>query len=276
MAAIARKDQLGRWVSLAAPAGRIVSLVPSITETLFALGLEDHIAGVTNYCSLPPGGERTRERCGGIRNPDVRKIAAIKPELVVASADENRKEDIVALEREGMPVYTALPRTVGQAIEMMRDLAALTGTAEACDRLVKPVVAIQRELAALSSDVSPVAIFCAIWKDPYWTLSDDTFASDLLRLCGGRNVFGSRSKRYFPVTLQEVSSARPEMILLPNEPYPFTDADRTEFRRLGNIPAAQTNRIQIVNGRDLFWYGSHMEKGLKTVSALLCEALGEA
>jgi ABC-type Fe3+-hydroxamate transport system substrate-binding protein len=247
-----------------------------MTETLFALGLEDGIAGVTNYCSLPPGRERTRERCGGIRDPDVRKIAAIKPELVVASADENRKEDIAALEREGIPVYTALPKTVSQAIEMMRDLAALTGTAEACDRLTRPVVAIQRRLAALSSDASPVAVFCAIWKAPYWTLSDDTFAGDLLRLCGGRNVFGARSERYFPVTLQEVSSARPEMILLPNEPYPFTDADRAEFRRLGNIPAARTNRIHIVNGRDLFWYGAHMEKGLKTISALLSEGLGEA
>jgi len=141
--------------------------------------------------------------------------------------------------------------------------------------LVKPVVAIQRELAALSSDVSPVAIFCAIWKDPYWTLSDDTFASDLLRLCGGRNVFGAHSERYFPVTLQEVVSARPEMILLPDEPYPFTDADRTEFKRLGNIPAAHTNRIHILNGRDLFWYGAHMEKGLKTIRALLSGRPGE-
>jgi ABC-type Fe3+-hydroxamate transport system substrate-binding protein len=268
-------DDLGFKLELERRPERIVSLVPSWTETLFAFGRERALAGVTRYCIAPPE-TASIAKIGGTKNPDVKAIAEIAPDLVIANAEENRREDIERLRALGIPVFTTYPRKISAAVESILKLGAVLGCEAEASAMARDIV---REVSAIETSVGVWAklrfrVFCLIWKNPWMSFNADTYAHDVLRMLGFSNIFASAGERYPRVTLEEAIELRPDFVLLPDEPYEFGAKDVEELKPL--LPPALSRRIVLINGRDLHWYGAHMVAGLGALSSLLARVRASA
>src|ERR687889_688162 len=178
---------------------RIVSLVPSLTEALFSLGVGSRVVGRTRYCTQPPRAIGRVAKVGGTKKVDAERVLGLEPDLVVAVKEENTREDIEGLKEAGVPVFVGAPETIDTALEMLRELAGRVGAAE---------------------------------------------------------------------DVEEVEALKPEGVLLPDEPYPFSAEDLAEFYAL-DIPAAREDRIHLVDGKLLTWYGPRMASSLTQLAALL-------
>jgi ABC-type Fe3+-hydroxamate transport system substrate-binding protein len=265
---IERTDDLNRTLRLDRPAQRVVCLVPSITETLFLFGAGERVAGITDYCVHPAVCVAGKQRVGGTKNVRVEEIIAIKPDLVIANAEENRRHHIEELEWAGIPVFVTFPRTVDGCLKMMRDVAILTGTESAAEPIVASIQA-ERFLLRSRPSESGCRILCPIWKNPYMSINRDTFIDSVIRESGGNNIFADQAERYPKFTLEEVARLRPDIIILPTEPYRFTVDDFRDFEQLGaEIPAVANRRIHIVEGELLSWYGPRVARALHELSAL--------
>jgi ABC-type Fe3+-hydroxamate transport system substrate-binding protein len=261
-------DASGVAISTERPRRRIVSLIPSTTETLCALGLADALVGVTVYCREPAAVTRTKTRVGGEKDPDLDAIRALSPDLVIANVEENRATDVEALRRSGIPVWVTYPRTVDGAIAMIRELGEVTGAGAAAAAIsgeLEPLVA--RVRAALRSR-PPVPVFYAIWRDPYMTVNADTYVHDVLAVCGAANVFGDAADRYPAVTLDDVAARRPAVILLPDEPFRFREIHKRDFEPHRDVPAVRDGRIVLVDGKPFTWHGPRLAEALRTLPRL--------
>jgi ABC-type Fe3+-hydroxamate transport system substrate-binding protein len=254
------------------PVRRIVSLVPSLTESLFALGLGERVVGVTDWCVHPAAGVAGLPKLGGTKNPDLAAIRALEPDLVIANREENRRRDVEKLEAAGIRVWVTYPRTVAEGAAVLAELAELGASEEARARIVAPVEVAVAE-AERARPARGVPVFCPIWREPWMAVGGDTYAHDLLSLCGGYNVFAAHAERRYPrVTLDEVVAAAPEVVLLPDEPYAFGPADQAELRRLP-LPAARSGRIHLIDGTWVSWYGSRIARAIRELRDLLEEDL---
>lgn len=264
------RDALGRPLALPRPPRRIVSLVPSLTEALFAFGLGERVVGVTHFCVEPREATARLPKVGGTKAVDAARVLALAPELVVASAEENRREDVEPLLAAGLAVYVTLPTTVAGAIAMLRDLAGLTGAGAEAEAIVAEAEAALAALREATPTLSgPVSVFCPIWRDPYMTIGPDTYLHDVIAVCGGRNVFGDRQERYPTVTLEEVARLNPEVILLPSEPYRFRQRHLADFAPFPQVAAVRSGRLHLVDGRLLCWYGPRIAQSLRRLAELL-------
>lgn len=261
-------DATGTDLSLRGPARRLVSLIPSITETLFLLGAGDRVVGVTKWCEEPREGVATKVKVGGEKDPDLQKILGLGPDLVIANIEENLKRDVAALRAAGVPVYVCYPRTVKEGIDLVRTLGALTETGATADGIAAELDAALEGTLAATAGKAAVRVFCPIWRRPYMTINADTYIHDMLRVSGGANVFADRPERYPTISLDDVAAARPEVILLPDEPYRFLPRHVPELEAL-DIPAARTGRIHLVDGKVMCWYGPRIAASLRLVRGLL-------
>ncbi len=261
-------DDLGFKVELKRTPERIVSLVPSWTETLFAIGAGERVAGVTKFC-VAPDEVADKPKIGGTKNPDIRAILSLAPDLVIANAEENRREDIERIRAHDIAVLTTYPRTVPSAVESMLKIGRAIGCESQTDVLA-------REITYAVSDIEAgigvwaklrLRVFCPIWKKPWMAFNADTYAHDVLRMLGYNNVFAAAGERYPMTTLEAALELRPDVVLLPDEPYEFTDRDVEELKMA--LPQPLSRRVLIVNGRDLHWYGAHMRNGLKALAQRL-------
>jgi ABC-type Fe3+-hydroxamate transport system substrate-binding protein len=250
------------------PPRRIVSLVPSLTEALFALGLGGLVVGVTEWCVHPASSVAKLPKVGGTKNPDVAAIAALAPDLVIANQEENRRRDVERLEAAGLRVWVTYPRTVAEGAQLLAELAELGASPDTRRRVVDPVLAAIAE-AERVRPAQGVPVFCPIWRDPWMAVGADTYAHDLLAVCGGRNVFAGRGDRRYPrVALNDVIAEAPEVVLLPDEPYAFGASDVAELRRLP-IPAAARGRIFLIDGTWVSWYGPRIAQAIPALRHLL-------
>jgi ABC-type Fe3+-hydroxamate transport system substrate-binding protein len=266
-AGVAVVDATGASLRLPRPPRRIVSLVPSTTETLCALGLAEALVGITAYCREPAALLAGKPRIGGEKDPDLERIRALAPDLVIANVEENRAEDVARLRAWGIPVWVAYPRTVAEAIGMIRDLGRLTGTEAWAEALAAECEALRAEAEARTAARRPVPCFYAIWREPWMTVGRDTYIHDMLRLVGGANVFADRAERYPTVTLDEVAARRPEVILLPDEPFRFRARHRQDFAAYAEVPAVRAGRILLVDGKPFSWHGPRIAEALRTLPA---------
>ena len=266
-------DALEREIRLPSPPRRVVSLVPSLTEALFAFGVGEAVVGVTNFCVEPRAAVTGKTRVGGTKTLDVSRIVALEPDLVVASAEENRKEDIQALVREGLQVYVTLPTTVAGAIDLLEELAAMTRAGAKAGRIVEGARKALAQVCTANEGRPPVRTFCPIWRNPWMTVGPGTYTHDFITVCGGANIFEWRHERYPRVELREVAEKDPQVVLLPDEPYRFGPGHVSEMTALGGISAVRENRIYLLEGRHLCWYGPRIAGGLRYVSALLAGEL---
>jgi ABC-type Fe3+-hydroxamate transport system substrate-binding protein len=249
---------------------RIVSLVPSLTEALFALGLGERVVAVTDWCVHPADGVARLPRLGGTKNPDLDRIVALRPDLVIANHEENTRRDVERLAERGVEVWVTYPRTLRDGAALLRELAGLGAREDAIRDVVEPV---EDAIAALDADppAHRVRVFCPIWKDPWMAVGGDTFAGDLLAACGGENVFARRGDRRYPkVRESDIVAAAPEVIVLPDEPYAFGPAEARALGRL-DVPAARTGRIHLIDGTLVSWYGPRIRTAIETLRPLLAE-----
>ena len=250
---------------------RIVSLVPSLTEALFELGLGGRLVGVTEWCAHPAQGVAPLAKVGGTKNPDIGAILALRPDLVIANREENRRSDVEQLESAGIHVWVTHPRTVRDGVELLGSLAELGAPEERRRAVVDPAEAALAR-AEQQRFERRVRFVCPIWRDPWMVVGDDTYAHDLLTLCGGENVFAGVGQRRYPrVTLEEIEAASPELILLPDEPYAFGHRDAQELRAL-DVPAAQAGHIHLIDGTLVSWYGPRILRAIDTLCGLIAGA----
>lgn len=280
------------------PPNRVVSLVPSMTESLFDLNLGERVVGITDYCIHPADKLNRIPRIGGTKNPDLQRIFDLAPDLVIANREENRREDVEALQAAGVPVWVTFPKTVREAFNLLWNMMYVFNVNEGAmgERIRVMEWALDWLERIAENRETPCRVFAPIWFDPLMTFNADTFAHDLLHVCGGENVFAERERlyplkadlgqaepyppddprsagrdtRYPRVTLEEVIAAQPDVILLPSEPFGFTEEHIPMFAAL-DIPAARDNRIFLVDGSLLTWHGTRMGYAFNTIPNLLGE-----
>ncbi len=261
-------DELQRTVSLPDYPQRIVSLVPSVTETLFELGAGERVVGVTSFCTHPPEEIARITKVGGTKNPQLEDIVRLAPDVVILNEEENRREDYTWLEEHGLCVYVTAPRTVSDGINMIKNLSDLLGRREAGQAMAQPLRA---QAAQLSSEVEGHArlrVFCPIWRKPWMSFNAETYIDDMLWTCGGENIFRARPERYCTVTLDEVAAADPQIVLLPSEPYPFAPKHFVHLKPLSETCAGKMGHLYCVDGMALCWYGPRIADGLTELSRL--------
>jgi ABC-type Fe3+-hydroxamate transport system substrate-binding protein len=262
-------DALKRTLEVKSPPRRIVSLVPSLTEALFAFGLDKAVVGVTTFCVEPKEAVAAKLKVGGTKTLKVDQVLALQPDLVVASAEENRKEDIQALVREGLSVFVTLPETVPDAIDLMEQLAEMTGAGAASGRIVKAARRALAEVQARTEGREPVRTFCPIWRNPWMTIGPHTYMHDFITVCGGVNVFEWRHERYPRLELREMAERNPQVVLLPDEPYRFGAKHVPEIAAFRDVLAVRDGRIYLLEGKHLSWYGPRIAGSLGYVCDLI-------
>lgn len=262
-------DALGRRHEIDVPPLRIVSLVPSLTEALFAFGLGERVCGVTRYCVEPPDGVAAKPKIGGTKNVEIVQVAELGPDLVLANVEENTEPDVAALEASGLRVFLTYARTVSEAIEELRTIAAITD----CEAIALPIIddagAALDEAFAANKTRRAVPTFCPIWRNPWMTIGPDTYIHDVLRVCGAANVFSDVADRYPVFDLAEVVARRPDLVLLPDEPYRFAEKHVPEV--IEKLPAVRT---YCVDGKMLCWYGPRIGKSLRQLQRIIHQETG--
>ncbi|TDD95814.1 helical backbone metal receptor [Actinomadura rubrisoli] len=237
-------DDTGTPVPVPDQVCRVVSLVPSLTETV-AVTAPGLLAGATDWCTHPAGLDVPRVR--GTKNPDLERIAELRPDVVLGNTEENRPADVEALRAAGIPVWMTQIRTVDEALASLRRMLA-----EACR---VPVPAWLDEADHVWSKVTPGPPRTAvvpIWRRPWMVLGRDTFAGDALARLGIANVYAHHPERYPKIPLDELNATGADLVVLPDEPYRFTETDGPE-----SFPGMD---IALVNGRHLTWYGPSLVK----------------
>lgn len=288
------QDDRQRRCVLPNPPSRVVSLVPSDTYSIIRLGAKNKLVGRTLFCVEPAADVREIEIVGGTKDVDVDRVIALEPDLVIANQEENTRAQIERLDAAGIFVLVSFPKRFAEGISHVARLAIALGMSEtpAARSLVAAAYHAHREAERRRQEQPPVRAFVPIWMDPLMTVHEATFVSDMLDLVGGQNIFADRSRRYplaadlgrtlphaaervgardtrYPrVTLDEVVARQPEVVVLPDEPHAFTEADADIFRSL-DIPAAKSGRIVFCDGKDLIWYGARSIEGLERLRRLV-------
>jgi ABC-type Fe3+-hydroxamate transport system substrate-binding protein len=264
-------DDLGRTLALPAVPRRIVSLVPSLTETLFALGAGSRVVAVTRYCVEPARDVAALPKVGGTKNPDVAAIHALTPDLVLVNAEENRREDVEALAGRGLACFVTEPKTIDDGIRLIARLGDVAGCGDAGRALAADQERRVRTTLASVAGRKSTRYFCPIWRKPWMAFNADTYVHDLLRAAGGANVCGDAPVRYPTVTLDAVAAAAPEVVLLPDEPYRFTEDHLAALESL----ALPRERVHFVDGKAITWYGPRLADGLASMAAIFAAARGD-
>lgn len=237
---------------------RIVSLVPSTTESVVALGAGHRLVGCTRYCVEPAAALAKVPRIGGTKNPRREAIMALAPDLVLANAEENRAEDLEWLGAR-VPLLVQTPTTVAAAAAGWRELAQVLGDAAAATsfelQLAKALAAAEQ----LRQQRADAPVFYAIWPKPWMSINQDTFVHDVLRLLGWRNVCADAGSRYPTVEPAAVAAQAPAVVLLPDEPWVFTAQDAGQHQQQQTFGGA---RVVACSGRDFCWHGTALAEGL--------------
>lgn len=234
-----------------------MSLVPSVTETLIDLGLAENLVGITRFCIHPAEVVANLPKVGGTKDPRLASIRAAAPDIVFLNEEENRKEDYDELARD-LRVEASFPRRVDEVPGDLRRIGRLCGVPEQAEARAQALETALSDLEALRAAADPSFSFAyLIWRKPWMTLSADTYVSDLLARGGGHNVYGDTPERYPPLTLDDLANKRPDVVLLPDEPFPFQDKHVVEVREATGI-----SRVERISGDDVCWHGVRSIRGV--------------
>jgi ABC-type Fe3+-hydroxamate transport system substrate-binding protein len=247
MGTLQTTDQLGRPLELMAPPRRIVSLVPSQTELLAYLGLEQSVVGITKFCTAPAAWRNTRKIVGGTKRVRIADVLALQPDLVLANKEENTKEDIAAL-AERVPVWVSDVNTLADATAMITSVGVMTHTQPLAAALVTKI----NDRFVAMAQITTARTLYLIWMDPWMGAASGTFIDAMMRHLGLKNVLAQAS-RYPQLTEAMIRELDPELILLSSEPYPFDARHAAQIQSW--MPDA---RILLLDGTYFSWYGSRL------------------
>ena len=248
---------------------RIVSLCPSLTELVFDLGRGPDLVGITQYCVHPADRVGAVEQVGGTKTPDVERIIALAPDVVLLNEEENRREDAERLRTAGLDCHTSMPRDTAETAAMVRSIAVALARPADGERIARAIEDSTARVRAAAEGLPSVPWAYLIWRKPWMSVSDDTFAAALLNQAGGRNVFAGTDVRYPEIEAAELAARAPELILLCSEPFPFTAGHADELAAATGIPR---ERFVLADGEYLSWHGSRTPGGIEYASSLIASA----
>jgi ABC-type Fe3+-hydroxamate transport system substrate-binding protein len=252
-------DQTGRSIRLDSPPKRIISLVPSQTELLFDLGLDEEVVGITKFCVRPKEKWRTKPRIGGTKQLDFKKIAVLKPDLILGNKEENDRSQIEQLQAL-YPVWMSDIITLDDAIGMIRSVGGMTGTTEKATKLAHQISAAFQ--SSVQGKAPKISVAYLIWYRPWMAVGSGTFIDSMLAAGGFANVFADKA-RYPEISLAELAAAKPSVILLSSEPFPFREKHFKEIQQLCTSAV-----VKQVDGELFSWYGSRMLKAAPYLASL--------
>jgi len=240
-------DEIGRKVTIPPSPKRIVALAPSITETLFALGLDEEIVGVTTFSNYPEAA-RSKPRVGSYISISLEKVVSLNPDLIIGTADGNKKETVEQMERVGFPVYVVNPASLDEIFETVFNIGKITGK----DNLAKKLVHNLRErinfVVTQTARLKKHSVFFQIGIDPIVTVGKNTFQNKLITLAGGTNISGEETTKYPSYSIEEIIVKQPEIIIVSSMKRGENfEQVRNRWKRWKNIPAVKNNRIHIID-----------------------------
>lgn len=266
--AVTYRDMLGREVSLPFPPRRIVSLVPSVTELIFALGGEERLVGRTDFCDYPAAA-RLKPSVGGMVAPSLETIVTLRPDLVIATTAGNRQETFVQLRRLGLPTYIVAADRVAEAMNLIARVGDLVGRRAAAGPLV---AGLEERIAAIRRAVQPFRpprVLYVLWPDPLIVPARHALITELIELAGGRSVTARDGEAYPQLGLEAAVAAAPEVILLANHGAGTGPVSRERWQRLASLPAVKAGRVHTVDGDLLHRYGPRMVEGLDRLARVI-------
>lgn len=243
-------DQIGTQIELKEIPKKIISLVPSQTELLYDLGLGDTVIGITKFCIHPAEWFITKTRIGGTKNVNIKKVAALAPDLIIASKEENVKEQIEVLQTIA-PVWTSDISNLENALDMVEQIGRMTNQQIKAQQINERIT---NGFKQIQVPAKRKTVCYLIWREPYMTVGGDCFISHMLNRCGLQNIF-EQEKRYPETTISQLQSLKPDYIFLSSEPYPFKEKHMAELKQV--LP--QT-KVLLVDGEMFSWYGSRLQK----------------
>lgn len=249
---------------------RVVSLVPSTTETMFGLGVGDVLVGRTRYCVSPADAVKAIEKVGGTKDPDRARILALKPDLVLANKEENRREDILYLREQGLCVYVDYATTVEESLALVSTLGRILGREKEAEPIVRRGVratVAARERARELDEQNALrhtprkrarpGVIAFVWKDPWMAVGRETYAGDLIETLGGEHLLKNEAERYLNITPERVAQLEPDILLFPDEPFHFAEKHLVFWRdAFPELSAVRENRLRVCDGQDFCWIGA--------------------
>lgn len=246
-------DQLGNPLSISSFPKRIISIVPSQTELLYDLGLDEEVIGITKYCVHPKSWLESKTKVGGTKKLNFEKIQELKPDLIIGNKEENEKSQVLELMKH-YPVWMSDIKTLEESLNMIESLGQITGKEKRAIEIQNNI----REqfshfkLQTLNFQLQTNSVLYLIWRKPYISVGHDTFIDHMLQICGLKNAFSAMS-RYPEVTTEQIQKAGPSLIFLSSEPYPFREKHIEELKSI--CPNA---KVVLVDGEMFSWYGSRL------------------
>lgn len=247
-------DQIGHTITLSGTPKRIVSLVPSQTELLFDLGLEEHIVGVTKFCVHPYHLRSTKEKVGGTKKVHLEKIRLLQPDIIICNKEENTEEIVESL-RGIAPVWTSNIVTIQDSLDMIAEFGKIFSVRTQAQKWIDKINFGLQDFRNYIKDKKPLKAAYFIWKNPYMAAGQDTFINEMLKLNKFTNIYESRG-RYPEIIIQKIRiQGDPDVVLLSSEPYPFKEEDAFEVGRFTHHA-----KTVFVDGEMFSWYGSRLVK----------------
>jgi ABC-type Fe3+-hydroxamate transport system substrate-binding protein len=258
-------DQCNRIIFVPERPSKIISLVPSQTELLSDLGLDDSVIGITKFCVHPPEWFKNKKRVGGTKQLNIKIIRQLAPDLIIANKEENNREQIEVLAKV-YPVWVSKVESMQDALQMISDIGQITNRTDQAAGLINQILdgfkSLEKKLQMLNPGL-PTAYL--IWKNPHMAAGADTFISHLMKYCGFKNIFED-STRYPEISIINIRKRGCRLLLLSSEPYPFKEKDISELQQ--QLP---DTKILLVDGELFSWYGSRLKYSPAYFEHLLAE-----
>jgi len=236
----------------------IISLVPSQTELLYHLGLEEKVCGITKFCVHPSAWKKTKTIVGGTKQINYDVIKKLAPDLIIANKEENEKAQIEELAKE-YNIWVTDVVDLESALHMIKDIGIITGTDAAAEKLTQQIETSFEEIHLLTKKLRTCYL---IWQKPYMTVGGDTFIHDMLSKCGFENIY-SHKTRYPILEIKELVNNNCELLILSSEPYPFKPKHIFELQK--ELPGT---KIILADGEMFSWYGSRLLKAVSYFKTL--------
>ena len=283
----------------ATPPKRVVSLIPSMTESLFDLGVGDRVVGVTDLCTPPEEDQLRLQPVGGTKKPNLEAVRILRPDLVIANQEENSEDSVRALSEAGLTIWLTFPKSTVDALDLLWTIIKVFKLSEQVPLVETLARTLDWTEKATTARLS-IPTFVPIWQGEkedigpwFMTFNYQTYANDVLAKVGGMNVFTARERRYpleadlgtaepedagerdtrYPrVTIDEVIESKPDVILLPNEPYTFEESHKSQIEEwLADTPAVESGRVHLIDGSLLTWHGTRLAKAVAELPTYLRE-----
>lgn len=270
-AALTVRDMLGRDVALPRPPARIVSLVPSVTEIVFSLGAEERLVGRTDFCDHPPA-VRTKPSVGGMVNPNLETLVALKPDLVIATDEGNREETVRQLQRLRIPTYLVHANRIAETVDLIARIGELTGRQAAVATLTGEML---RRVEAVRRAVAPFPrprVLYVLWPEPLIVPGRSSILTELIEVAGGTSITAGDGDAYPRFSLEAAVARAPEVIILADHSTGSSTAGRPvpeQWRRLASVPAIRAGRLHSADLSILHRYGPRVPDGLETLARII-------